>query len=364
MPLVYVRQEVPAPPVLSNLDPIPEDLGIAGAEVALRDNITTGRFLGQDWSLEIVHVEEGGDFAGAVREALALSPYVVLDAPAEQVLAAADLPEAQGAILFNTAARERALRDGDCRANVLHTIASRDMLTDALMQVLVWKRLTDIVLVRGVHPGDTAYTEALKRSATKFGLKIGAEKEWAFDADMRRSAPTEVPLFTQGFGDYDILLVADEAGDFGEYILYNTWLPRPVAGTAGMRPDDWTPVLEQWAAVQLQNRFEDARERTMRAQDFAAWLAVRALGEAVTRTGSADPATLRSFLLSDEFRLDGFKGRALSFRPWNGQLRQPIAVAHPRALVTLTPVEGFLHQTTELDTLGLDAPESACRAFD
>jgi ABC transporter substrate binding protein (PQQ-dependent alcohol dehydrogenase system) len=122
-------------------------------------------------------------------------------------------------------------------------------------------------------------------------------------------------------------------------------------------------VVEQWGAVQLQNRFEQTAGRDMRSRDYAAWTAVRAIGEAVTRTGSADPATLRDYMLSDAFQLDGFKGRGLSFRSWNGQLRQPIAVANARALVTLAPVEGFLHQRNETDTLGLDEPESQCHAF-
>jgi ABC transporter substrate binding protein (PQQ-dependent alcohol dehydrogenase system) len=363
IPVTYLRAEQVAPPVLSNLDPDPEDLGIAGARTALADNLTTGQFMGHRYSLDVVSVEPDGDVLGAARAALAASPFVILDAPADTITSIADLPEAQGALIFNATAPDVTLREADCRPNILHTIASTAMRTDALMQVLMQKRWTDIVAVIGTHPDDLAYAAALDRSATKFGLEIRARKTWAFDADMRRSASTEVPLFTQGFGDYDVLVVADEIGDFGEYIPYNTWEPRPVAGSVGMSPRTWSPVLEQWAAVQLQNRFEDTHGRTMRDEDYGAWTALRSIGEAVTRTNAADPAALRAFLLSDDFRLDGFKGRALSFRTWNGQLRQPIPVVHPRALVTLTPLEGFLHRVTELDTLGVDEPETACTTF-
>ena len=121
--------------------------------------------------------------------------------------------------------------------------------------------------------------------------------------------------------------------------------------------------MEQWGAVQLQNRFEDHAGRNMRSKDYAAWAAVRALGEAVTRTASDDPNVLRAYMLSDEFELAAFKGRPLSFRSWNGQLRQPIPVVHPSAVVAVAPLEGFLHPTSELDTLGLDAPQSRCTAF-
>ena len=256
------------------------------------------------------------------------------------------------------------LRDADCRANLLHTVASYDMRADALMQFLVWKRWREIAMLVGPNSPDAEFADALRRSATKFGLEIGAEKSWSFETDMRRSATVEVPPFTQELGDYDVLLVADEVGDFGQYVLYNTWEPRPVAGSEGLSPRTWSGALEQWAAVQLQNRFRDHAGREMRSEDYGAWAAVRAIGEAVTRTGSADPAALRHHMLSADFRLDGFKGAILNFRPWNGQLRQPIPLVHPRALVALAPMEGFLHQTSELDTLGLDEPESACRAFE
>ncbi|MBS8225136.1 ABC transporter substrate-binding protein [Vannielia litorea] len=359
----YLRVERPAPPTLSNLEPIPDDLGIAGAQLGLADNTTTGSFLGQTYALDVVSVPEGESPLEAARSALAASPYLVLDAPAEALTAIADMPEAQGALLFNATAEDNSLRSEGCRANLLHTAASLSMRSDALMQFFASRRWATLALVEGPRPEDAAFAAALRASATKFGLRIEAEKSWAFDADMRRNASAEVPLFTQELGEHDALLVADETHDFGRYIAFNTWLPRPVAGSEGLVPLAWSPVIEQWGAAQLQSRFTEAAGRPMASEDYAAWAAIRTLGEAVTRTGSADPATLRSYVLGDNFELAGFKGRPMSFRPWNGQLRQPIALAQPRALVASAPLEGFLHQVNELDTLGIDAPESACTAF-
>jgi ABC transporter substrate binding protein (PQQ-dependent alcohol dehydrogenase system) len=362
--VTYLQQAVPAPPVLSNLDPIPEDLGIAGARRGLADNATTGRFTGQDWTLEVVSVPPDGDFASAARAALDRTPFIVLDAPAQAALAAADLPEAAGTVLFNATATDSALRDGACRANLLHTVPSRAMLADALMQFLLTRRWEEIVLIEGTMPEDTARAAAYARAADKFGMQIGARKTWAFDADMRRNASREVPLFTQELGDYDILLVADEANDFARYIAYNTWRPRPVAGSEGLVPVAWDRVVEQWGAAQLQSRFEEDAGRSMQDEDYGAWAALRALGEAVTRTGSDDPATLRAYMLGPDFALAGFKGRPMTFRGWNGQLRQPIPLVTRSAVVANAPLEGFLHRNTELDTLGIDAPETACTAFD
>ena len=43
--------------------------------------------------------------------------------------------------------------------------------------------------------------------------------------------------------------------------------------------------------------------------------------------GSGDFAPVNAFLRSDEFGLAAFKGQKVTFRRWDGQLRQPIIVA-------------------------------------
>lgn len=359
----YLTVEQPAPPTLSNLYPEPEDIGLAGALTGLQDNLTTGKFLGQNYVLESAKVAEDGDALEAARNMLSYAPFLVIDAAPEVLVQIADLAEAEGAILFNAAAGELSLRSADCRANLLHSLPSDAMRTDALAQFFFSKRWHDLVMVTGQHPVDQAYAEAMRHSLTKFGLDLEAEKAWGFEADMRRNAAQEVPLFTQDFGDYDALVVADEVHDFGRYLLYNTWEARPVVGSEGLSAVTWSPVIEQWGAAQLQSRFEEQNGREMLAQDYAGWAAVRTLGEALTRTNSTDPATLKDYILSDQFELAGFKGRPLTYRDWNGQLRQPIAIAHPRALVATAPLEGFLHHSNELDSLGLDRPESKCEAF-
>ncbi|WP_170775739.1 ABC transporter substrate-binding protein [Ruegeria lacuscaerulensis] len=361
--VTYLQMQVPRPPVLSNLDPIPDDLGVAGVELALADNLTTAKFLGHKYNLSVTSVPEGGDWLTAARQALADSPFLILDAPAQAQLDVADLPEAANAILFNASASDLDVRDQNCRANLLHTLPSNMMRTDALVQFLVKRRWDELVMITGVHPGDQAFAQSLKRSLEKFRLELSAEKTWEFDADLRRNAAQEVPLFTQEFGDYDVLLIADELDDFSRYIEFNTWQARPVAGSDGLQPVTWSRVVEQWGAVQMQNRFAEQTSRSMMPKDYAAWAAYRTLGEAVTRTQSSDPTVLRDYILSDDFELAGFKGRAMNFRSWNGQLRQPIPLVTDRAVVAMAPLEGFLHQRTELDTLGLDEGESQCQAF-
>ena len=362
--VLYLKVARDEAPTLSNLDPIPADLGLAGARLGLADNQTTGRFLGQEFQLHEISLSADAIDDPRTIGAIATHDVVLIDAPAAVIGPLADLPAAAGKILFNVAAQDQVLRSASCRGNLFHTIPSYAMRADALTQFLVTKRWTKTALIAGPRATDQAFSAAIETSIRKFALKPGARVDWTFDADLRRSAAQEVPLLTQSLGKHDVLLIADEANDFARYVQYNTWLPRPVAGSVGLRPVAWAREVEQWGAAQLQSRFVDLAARPMQSEDYAAWAALRSIGEAMTRTQSDDIATLRAYILSPEFELAGFKGRPLSYRAWNGQLRQPIPLVAQGAVVASAPLEGFLHQRNELDTLGLDAPDSACTAFE
>ncbi|MFZ3581583.1 ABC transporter substrate-binding protein [Loktanella sp. DJP18] len=356
--VTYLRLDDRKPQTLSDIDPDPADLGIAGAQLGVADNATTGQFLNHSYTLTEITATTAEALLAASADATGL---VAVQAPAAVVLGIADAhPDA---LVFNVAAADDSLRGIDCRANLFHAAPSFAMRADALAQFLVTKRWTDVALVTGPAPVDRAFADALRASAAKFDLRLRGDEPWGFTGDIRRTTTDEVPSFTQRLGDFDMLLVADEIHDFGRYLNYNTWEPRPVGGSEGLTPVAWSAVIEQWGAEQLQSRFRDLAGRGMRATDYSAWAAIRAIGEAVTRTGTADVATLRAYMLGPDFTLAGFKGRPLSFRAWNGQLRQPIPLVDSRAIVAVAPLEGFLHPVTELDTLGGDRPESPCTAF-
>ena len=358
--ILWLERRVPPPPVLSNLDPVPDDLGLQGAALGVADSNTTGKFLKQSYTLSEVYLEEGAKIEPGV---LAGADLVVAKLPVADLLAIADMAEAQGALIFNTGSADISLRREACRANLFHTLPSRAMLADALAQFLVKKKWDELFLVAGPAEGDQAYADAIRDAARKFRLEIVEDKPWPFATDLRRSAGQEVPVFTQ-VEDHDVLIVTDEAGDFARYIPFNTWEPRPIAGSEGLVPTAWSRAVEQWGAAQLQSRFVKQTGRPMQALDYAAWAAVRSIAEAVTRTKAADAASVRAYLLSDKFQLAAFKGRKMSFRDWNGQLRQPIPLVTERALVANAPLEGFLHQHSELDTLGYDRSVAGCEAFD
>lgn len=358
--IAYLQYQPERPPALSNVLPEPEDAGLAGAELGVKDSNTTGRFLKHKYNLQQSISSDAESMLAAAKDLYSKGQRLfIVNTPSAQLqqLSAALGPDA---LIFNAGSQADELRSSVCLNNVLHTAPSRAMLADALGQWLNARRLKDWLVVSGSQPEDKAFAAAIERTAKRFGADIVERKEWSFDTDLRRTAQKEVPLFTQT-DEYDVVLVADERGDFGEYLLYNTWYPRPVAGTQGLKPTGWHRVVEQWGAAQLQRRFDKLAERWMTSRDYAAWAGVRSIAEAVTQTKSNDASTLRSYILSDKFQLAAFKGRKLNYRDWSGQLRQPIPLVHPRALVSQSPQQGFLHPITDLDTLGFDKPESRCR---
>jgi ABC transporter substrate binding protein (PQQ-dependent alcohol dehydrogenase system) len=359
----YIAFAKPSPP-LYDLGAIPQDEGVKGAELAISENNTTGAFTGQSFQLTPEIVKPETSPVEAARKLLDKGVRLfVADLPADDMVQLADALRSGGALIFNVSASDDRLRAGDCRSNLFHIAPSRAMLTDALAQFLLVRRWTRLLLVAGPGDADSAYAAAVRASAKKFGLKVVAEKPWTFGplAKARSDSVTEAEAFNFARGvDYDVIVVADEAGDFGDYILYRTAEPKLLLGTQGLVSTSWSPVHTAWGAEQLQSRFLRFANRTMDAIDYQAWMAVRAIGDAAQNTGSADPASAHAFLDGPDFNLANYKGLGATFRPWDQQLRQVLLLAQPKSIVGVAPQPGFLHQRTVLDTLGPDLPDSAC----
>ena len=341
--------------------------GVAGAHLAIEDNNTTGKFLNQHFTLHEVRLKEGEDAAKAASSLADHDSFIIVDLPADQLLKAADALRDRGTVLLNAGAIDDRLREEDCRANVIHVAPTRSMLADALAQYLVWKQWKRWLLVVGSHDSDKLYADALRRAAARFGAKIVQERTFEDTGGARRTdsgvtlIQRQIPVFTQQAPAYDVLVAADESEVFAAYLPYRTWDPRPVAGSAGLVPTSWDAAQDQWGATQMQNRFMKLNARRMTAKDMQAWTAARMIGEATSRTNSGDAKTVLDFIKGKDFSVAAFKGQRLTLRDWNLQLRQPILLVDGRMVVSVSPQEGFLHQVSELDTLGLDRPETKCK---
>jgi ABC transporter substrate binding protein (PQQ-dependent alcohol dehydrogenase system) len=344
-----------------------ENDGVAGARLAIEDNNTTGKFLGQRFTLEERRVKDGEDPVQAATALADNNGFIIADLPADALLKVSDALRERGTLLFNVGALDERLREADCRANVIHTAPTRAMLADALAQYLVWKKWSRWLLVVGSHDEDKLFADALRRAAARFGAKIVQERTFEDKGGARRTdsgvtlIQRQMPVFTQQAPAYDVLVAADESEVFGAYLPYRTWDPRPVAGSAGLVPRSWDAAQDQWGAIQMQNRFFKLNSRRMTALDMQAWTAVRMIGEATSRTNSGDVKKVTDFLKAPDFSVAAFKGTRLTLRDWNLQLRQPILLVDGRMVVSVSPQEGFLHQVSELDTLGYDRPESKCK---
>ena len=364
-----IRVDYPALLPISRFDLVPDDLGFAGAALADEDNQTTGAFLGLTFETSNIAIAPDG-LEARLDEVLAEgADLLIVMANADDTLLISDRV-GPDVLILNATARETSLRDDQCRGNLLHVAPSQAMMADAVIQFAMWKQWRRLFLIQGSNPSDRALGDAYRRAAAKFGAEIVEEREFEDTGGSRRTdtghvlVQRQIPVFTQGAADHDVVIAADASDVFALYLPFHAWTPRPVMGSGGLRPVSFHAAHEAWGAPQIQRRFEALSGRYVQEADYQVWLALRVIGEAVVRTNSATPAVLKDYILSEAFELAAFKGRKVNFRPWNGQLRQPVLLTDSKITVSVSPQEGYLHQRSTLDTLGLDQPESACKAFE
>lgn len=364
--IAYVVGAYPKREFLSLVQSTPDDAGEAGARLALKEINITGRFLGRTYTMETVRLDPQKSIAEQLKPVLAKTKLLVTDLQPADLLALADMPEAKDAILLDMRTRADNLRQEKCRRNTFHIMPSIAMLTDALGQYLIWKRWPRWFVLQGTTPADAAYAADIARTAKRFGGKVVETRTYGYDAGSRRvdtgyqQIQTQMPQATRNAPAFDALVVADTGDVFGDYLPYATAEPRPVVGTQGLVATAWSPAFQEYSALQMQRRFTVFAKRPMLEADYGGWLALRIIGEAVIRSRKTALPELAAFLRSPDFEVAGFKGQGLTFRPWDQQLRQPVLLATPLMVVSMSPQDVFLHPHFLTDTLGYDEPETKC----
>jgi ABC transporter substrate binding protein (PQQ-dependent alcohol dehydrogenase system) len=350
--------------------PVPSESGVfrpalpepsPGADLAIRDTRPTAHALGLVFTLEKHVLAEG---ASVEDEAKALAGSgavaVIADLPAEDLMALAKAVPAASLAIFNIRHADDALRRDFCKTGLFHVLPSTSMLTDALAQFVVSKNWRKVLVLHGPLPADQSLSDTFAASAKKFGARIVDTKAFLYGNDPRKREQIDIGLMTAS-DDFDVVFLADTGGDFGRYVPYQLVKPRPVIGTEGLQATAWDALAERFGAPQVNHRFERLAHRDMNQGDWAAWVAVRAVIEAAIRSKARDAATVEAALAHDDLPIDVSKGVQSSFRPWDHQFRQAVMLHSGDAVIAYAPIEGFLHQRTPLDTLGVDEAESPCR---
>jgi len=281
---------------------------------------------------------------------------LLADLPADWLLAVVDAVKLP---VLNVSEAADRLRAQDCRARLFHLIPSERMRADALAQTLVARKWTQLLLLVGPSPADQLRAATVQASMKRYGLKTVASKPFKVSADPRERDLANPLLLTAGAA-YDAVWVVDSDGEFARALPYRTVLPRPVVGDAGLVALAWAASFERFGAPQVSRRFAKAAGRPMLGADWVAWLAGKALVAAAVAAPKGPAAAFQQALASVE--LDGSKGVGMNFRPWDGQLRQPLLLGDGQSVVAMAPVEGILHPKNALDTLGADAPEKLCKS--
>lgn len=335
---------------------------LAAVELALRDSRIFERRLGVTFRHVERILKKNETIVAAINALASLeqAQAFLLDLPADDISTAAKaLATRQDIILFNARHGDNALRGRHCSPVLFHTYPSDAMLTDGLAQYLFKMKWTRVLVLHGGSRTDLSLKNAFLGSARKFGLKVTNVIKFVLSNDPRIRADSNIALLT-GSDRYDVIFLADGDGEYGRYVPYRTYLPRPVVGTEGLRPGAWHWTWERHGAPQLNQRFQRRNKRNMTGRDWATWVATKSVVEGIVRTNSVDMKKIHRFLVSDSFILDGYKGTPSNFRHWNNQLRQPILLHVHNAVVARAPIDGFHHKSNTLDTLGQDRPESKC----
>ena len=286
--------------------------------------------------------------------------YWLLDLPDALLPQALQAAQQAGVLAINASSAQDALRANSCQPLVLHTFPSQAMLADALAQYLAARSWRQVLLLQGTSPADAALVQAWQRASKRYGLKTTDTKTFKLSGDPRERDAANPKLLTAD-RSHDVVAVWDAEGEFARGLPYATQWPRPVLGSNGLTALAWHPQWERYGGPQLNRRFVKLAQRPMTGQDWAAWVGIKSLVTAWVAQPKATPAQVAGSLRSGQVQVDGFKGQPLSFRAWDGQLRQPVLLGHADGVTASAPMEGVLHPVDTLDTLGVDEKESPCK---
>ena len=284
---------------------------------------------------------------------------ILIDFPSSQLLKVIEKISFLNIAIINISSKNNELRSTKCHKDLFHTIPSERMLSDSLAQYLSDKKWRKILMLTGPLENDKAKAESFIESAKQFGLKIVENRNFLLGNDPRARDQNDLDFLT-GSAKYDAVYIADTHKEFSYKVPFATHKPSAVIGSSGLTPRAWHWSYLRHGAPQVHGRFERMNDRRMGEEDWAAWVGMRAIAEALVRFSKEENFTIHSAFINENFKLDGSKGPVLNFRAWNRQLRQPVMLSTENWVTSLAPLESFVHRENNLDTIGIDSEKSKC----
>ena len=284
---------------------------------------------------------------------------ILIDLPASVLSNVVDRISDLNIAIINISSKDNELRSSKCNQNLFHTIPSERMLSDSLAQYLSDKKWRKVLILTGPLEIDAAKSASFIESAKQFGLKIIDNRSFLLGNDPRARDQNDLDFLT-GSAKYDAVYISDTHKEFSYGVPFATHIPSAVIGSSGLTPRAWHWSYLRHGAPQVHGRFERMNQRRMAEEDWAAWVAMRAIAEALVRFKDNENFSFHNAFVSENFKLDGSKGPVLNFRKWNRQLRQPVMLSTDNWVTSIAPLESFVHRENNLDTIGIDSKTSKC----
>ena len=334
---------------------------IAGAELGLKDIKPFQRMSKVKFNLVKKRIKNNEDSAEVIYKHILENniKFILLDFPASELLKITNKIIELNITSINVSSKNNELRSSKCNKNLFHTIPSERMLSDSLAQYLSEKKWRKILVLTGPLEIDKLKSNSFIESAKQFGLKIIDNRNFVLGNDPRAREQNDLDFLT-GSAKYDAVYIADTLKEFSYRVPFATHNPAIVIGSSGLIPRAWHWSYLRHGAPQVHGRFERMHKRRMTEEDWAAWVAMRAIAEAIVRFKDNENFSFNDTFINKEFKLDGSKGPVLNFRSWNRQLRQPIMLSTENWVTSIAPLSSFVHRENNLDTIGMDNKTSKC----
>jgi branched-chain amino acid transport system substrate-binding protein len=360
---------------------------IMGAQLGVEEaEITAGMF---GTKVELI-IEDGvtpANMPALVRKLSALERLTAiiaaLDDPTTASLSA--FTQQERLVCMNTTARGGDLRGKKCQRSTFHVEPDVAMYTDAMGQWLMQNnRKRWYYMVSEASIGQEVYHRSRRflqqRGGTDLGRSVISPGQSDFQDVLAHLGGVEAEAVVMTLSGEELRQFLKQYRASGLQVLL-AGIPldmialwqASLESLQGVWVTSWYHGLERFSARELNRRFYRRFEKPAEGSAWANWAAVKLVMEGVLRSASTETAALVNYFEGTP-PFDGHKGRSLTFRDWDHQLRQPLYVLKVREdkpenpwdrlqlIGELPPPAAPGQSVVEvLDTLGERQTESLCR---